>query len=58
MVAKISDLYRISRMSRDEAVEYINNDPDEIYDLIVLVAFRITDGWMKRHKRSEESKIR
>ena len=44
-------LFRISEMSREDAIKYIEENPDEIYDLIVLVSNNITEGWMARYMR-------
>ena len=44
-------LFRISEMSREDAIRYIEENPDEVYDLIVLVSKNITEGWMTRYRR-------
>ena len=51
MMVKAGKLYRISEMSREDAIKYIEENPDEIYDLIVLVSKNITEGWMRRYMR-------
>ena len=51
MMVNAGKLYRISEMSREDAIKYIEENPDEIYDLIVLVSKNITEGWMRRYKR-------
>ena len=51
MMVKAGKLYRISEMSREDAIKYIEENPDEIHDLIVLVSNNITEGWMARYRR-------
>jgi len=47
----ISDLFKLSRLSREEAIDYIKENPDDIFDLITFVANWIVNGWMRRYKR-------
>ena len=48
----ISDIFKLSRMSRWDAVEYIRLHPGYIYDLVVFTADWISAGSTKRIERS------
>jgi hypothetical protein len=50
-MTQISDLYDFRRMPRDEAVEYIMKNPDEVYEVLCFTSLWIDKGWMKRFKR-------
>lgn len=47
----ISALFRLEEMSRDEAIKFIEENPEDVHDLVTFVSKWITDGWMKRYKR-------
>jgi hypothetical protein len=49
-MTQISDLYDFRRMPRDEAVEYIMKNPDEVYEVLCFTSLWIDKGWMKRFK--------
>lgn len=46
------DLYSISEMPHEEAIEYIKDNPEKIHALMVLIAHNIVDGWIKRYERT------
>ena len=51
-MVKKSDIFEISRMSREKAVDYIRENPDDIFDIVCINAKGISDGWMARYKRN------
>ena len=50
----ISALFRMEEMSRDDAVKFIEENPEDVHDLLVFVTKWINDGWMKRFKRDSK----
>ena len=48
----ISALFMLEEMSRDEAIKFIEENPEDVRDLVEFVSKWITDGWMKRYKRT------
>ena len=48
----ISALYRLQEMPRDEATKFIEENPEDVHDLLILVTNWINDGWMKRYQRT------
>ena len=47
----ISALFRLQEMPRDEATKFIEENPEDVHDLLILVAHWINDGWMNRYNR-------
>lgn len=48
----ISELFTFAKMSREEAIKHIEENPEDVYDLLIFVSKWINDGWMKRYRRN------